>query len=983
MAITKEAALKEITARYNSGALSVQQIKAYDELVTRGALPPISKASTSPINIGKREVVIYGGSPTRPERIVIPEAEIAARVKDGRDTKTGFSVYEEGPSEYESGRAQMGVDTSTGGPANIRGKASLVPRDQKNSIVSQMLKQQLGPETQTRQAPDGGLEYTVKDKSGILRWTQFDETRFTGKDVLDIAEDIAPAITEAVAMWKSGPALTKIKDTPVAIGAEALISGTATGLTEAARLSAGRLAGLHDAPVIAPALEEGGKAAAFAAGAGAAFEGGRRLYRGAQSFSKGEAEMLLSQSKANQENIDLINKRLLGEGAAVPQPFTTQAPEQPFDTGEDVPFMLRQQSDEGLVKDNQKFVSENKFKPSIGATADSPIVQDMEATSRRGNIKVEMLARERDRGNDAALDDLFDIVSGPQSTNYQKGGKDIQDVMRAETDRKIANIRTRVKEYTKGVTDKIEELPTLDVSKVIQDARLDLNAKHQIVKDAEKAKWNAIDAEIGFDPKTATSKISIPVSGKVQETIDTLDAEALTALTKEESTSKLSLISGKLRKSVKPEYSVSGALTGESVKPAELDISAMNRSISYFKKLERNASNGISPDAVKIRDIVRIRTAMEQTRNEVLKKNNPELLTKIEDAEAATRLRYEQFKKGPVGKVLRKEGDFYYLDDNAALTTLIAAKNSDAAARYASALKGDPRSIQGARNMILGLYNETVVKNGIADRNLHKKFMKEYEGTMKPFFSKEDYFKLNQIGGMSKVVESGRKRLDQLEKQFKNTFRGRVLDMNPESIVSSFFSKAKTEGGNGFSIDDVRKLKVYSGLHGDGMIQSYQEAVKNELRQRISIGEAKSSEKLRKMMVELGDFEKGQTGKLTNLFGHQYTQDLRLLYNGLKLAEQKGSSLAKQTEGIASRVEGVALGPLSTGVVGIARRGTTFMQYLKLSLKDEEFFKITSDPDNLRLIIKNRDVDSNSRRAFEVLSSVGLSSIYNGNFNKE
>ena len=962
-----DALLQELSTRYSQGGLSEKQMAIYDELAGRGVVPEITPnipVNISPIDIGQQIITTAMGEQLTPEKVT----------QDGFSKITGDkAIYS--PTNEEMDLAARGIDPFSGAPAGIRTKKSLVPKNEQATFLSERMQESLGYPTKVRKdKKTNQLQFLKKGKDG-MRWSPIDESGITGADIAEFAEDIPELAGELIASLKSVPLLKGIKSTPHAVAAESGVAAIGAGIGETGRVGLGRLLGYTDANPLESGLEAAEIAAITTLTAGTGMSVGSRLINGKMPYSHEEAQLILGGAEQSKETISYINNRLSGTDGVNPDDLATFQDQTRFDnrdmTGikagdiEDLPPNLADSADSFYDIPS----TERRFEPTLPKQANLPTILDDEATIRSGRkgLDIERQLREKELGNRDALEDYFDIVSGYQSPDYYGAGLDVKNKLSETTQPILQSIDKRVKEYANDAAATVDSLPAIDITRMSEGMRDSLVEQRALLKTAEKAKWEKVDNLAGYNKDSDISQISIPRDSEIDSAVSRLSIEAKHAIFNSEGKVKKKLLSGDIKGKEQEILGTNGEVLASFFTGGrrEFDLVQLNRSISYLKKLERQANSGLVPDLADARDITRIRSALESSRNKYLSKNNPEILNSIEEAEHITKERVDMFDKGVAGKVLRKSNGNYHLDDNGVFNSVFTRNNGQAARRYASAIMSDPRAMQGARNNILAMYREYAVKDGIPNRTLHNKFMKEYKDVITPFFRQNDWKKISRLGNTSSVVESHARRLNALEKSFSKSLRGKIDDMNPEALVGAFFKGPATDSKVAFNQNDVRRVHAYLKEYDPRVLNKYKAAIAHEIRSKISRNGELSSSSLEKLLKETGDLKGG--GKLQSLFGGQYSTDLRNLYKALKIKERKGQALPQQGDSVAAIAGKAYFGPISKG-----SRFTTLGEKFRILASDKSTYEVLSSPDKMRMLMINMDKSADSRRGVEIMATLGM-----------
>ena len=844
----------------------------------------------------------------------------AGVTSEGLSTVSGERAFYRTPKERQA-RAEAGVDIYSGAPASLRAKTSLVPRGAQPTFIKEQIEDALGYKTDTRKVGND-IEFLKRTDDGKMRWTSVNETGLSVGDFA-AAMETGPALVGDVAGSLAPARRTAKLGAPLATMVESLGAATGTTLAEAARLGVGKALGYHEEDVLPLAFEEGKKAGAASLIAGSVMGAGQRVIRGTQG----------GLNSADVENILKLDDRIIAD------------------------------AQDQINRSLRKGKKDSELVLTAGQRSQKESIADKEHTARIRTEKAEEQARQIDVDQRKAFDDYFDLLTGRREADYREAGKILKSEMSEPAREQLLGIRQKVRDYTGNAEATLADLPSMDVSRMAEDMRMSAIEERKLLKGIESAKWKRIEVEAGYNPDVDQSNVIIPRSVEVEKAIKGMSKKIKNALFSSEAKKK----SGLIKNLIGEDTTVlgSGALvkTISGVK-SEFDLIPLNRSISYLKKLKRQSNSGLHPDLPASNDINAILQPLEGMRNEYLAKTDPELLKAIQEAQELTVERVNMFDKGAIGKILRKDNGKFHLDDKGVLSTVFAKQNEQAAREYASAIMEDPRAMQAARNHINAIYRQSVSPEGIPDRNLHKTFMNDYEKVMKPFFDAKDYKKIKSLGRLGDVVSSYGKRLDKVEKAFTKSLRGRVESMSPEHTIPAFFKDK-------ISINDVKKIRDYLAAGDIRSLARYKSSLSKELEGRMKEGGRFGSKKINDLLKKTNDLE--GRGKLSAIYGNQFVADLRLLSKAVSASEKRGKALLASKQGSDAMLAKAIMGPLHP-----QSRVITFFDRLRGRASDREMYNIMSDPKKLRTVLKNRNIDAASRRAYQLYSSLGALSALGG-----
>lgn len=823
-----------------------------------------------------------------------------------------LGIVKRGIEDKQKLRAE-GVETDVGTEEGRMAGGFAINEQVAANMLKEKLSDYYGKDIGVRIGPTSGKIEFVDPLTN--RWTLMDESNITVSDFTEAVGDLMVFGADTIGSILGaigGGAVAKHKGI---LPGEMAGSYVGTTAGEMARIGIGESMGVNPdmtlGQLFSISSEKGENAAIAILMTNMLQRLGKRLVNGRlPAISKEKAQWLLDNAEEGAQIANEINSRL-----------------------DDATFTLR-----------------------VDQMAKDPAMSDQVATIRSRNADVERMERDREYLNEQAIDRYWDVSFGSRVGKYETS---------AEVKRKLIQLPEqrlrRAEELSNSskyvMLSHIDKVPVLNESMLGKQVRESLITQRQAAKDLEKIAWDRVDQVSGYDPVTASSQYKIPKSDEVNKIVSRLSNESKKSLFTDESAGKAALIAN-LKKD-----------EGDGI-----DFATLSNGIKHLNRKIRIQENGEVADDAPLGELRNLRDAMVRMRDDYLMENAPELLYEVKNAELMSAIRADTYDRGIVGTILTKEGaNRYKLNDAAVLSAVLIKRDAQAARELTGALIADPRAMQAVREQVYADYiNKTTdQKTGLINPKLHEKYMKEYGETIKPFFSlSDDYKSIQTMGMMAEVVEKRANQVVDIEKAFNKSFRGKIKDMNPESIVDAFFSSARSTGAKtSLSYEDIGKLRRFS--KSVGAYDATVNIVTDEIRRRVFKDGVYSHEALNNLLIKHGD-------DLANFLPAGYIDDLNTLNKALAMVETSGKALPSPPKGTIMELIRAKLGPLNE-----RQRIITAGKRINATSADAALIRAVLDPDRLKQLIKAKDVRLSSQQGIDILASIGAIDLTETNLPEE
>jgi len=579
------------------------------------------------------------------------------------------------------------------------------------------------------------------------------------------------------------------------------------------------------------------------------------------------------------------------------------------------------------------------FQPFTGQLSGDPTLLGGQASvlsSPQTAVPIRNQLRQNETTLESFFDDLNPQASGPNTVT----GRAVQVEARGQTQPRVEAAKTNLAQQTEELERLTAAIPQGQNSAIINELGEQAAAGRAVLKRSEDDAWNLAREQMGFNPDTALSDIKVPIDGDLAVTLRRLQRESIEAIDPATATGKAALI---------PE-----GLTGDSV-----DLNQMQVHLSSLRRRRRLSQKGEVATDPQGRDIGRIERELVAKRNAFLKETNPELLKAIEEAEGLTAIRAQSFDKGLLSQVLRKEGGEWQLTDSELIGRVLGSGDKESMEHLVSVLGGHPAGVPTLKRSFLQFYRNEVVRDGLPDAALHKRFLERHSESVDTLFPKQS--QIRQLGEFEKVVTNQIDRFKRFEAAVESSFRGKIQNIAPERIAEDVLSKR-------FSVKEMSRLM--SLAEAAGVKTQYQNAITDQIRRRFLSPTSGLN------LNAMDKFVGGNQERLIAALGGRYVRDMGLLLKGLKTIRTSpgGIGTTRNPTLLGSIVEGVARAtvarPLSPTGVSLTR-ALNFRERAAQRMMAAAI----SNPDALRAIVLNGQKDIRNKTVARILAAFGGSSL--------
>ena len=301
-------------------------------------------------------------------------------------------------------------------------------------------------------------------------------------------------------------------------------------------------------------------------------------------------------------------------------------------------------------------------------------------------------------------------------------------------------------------------------------------------------------------------------------------------------------------------------------------------------------------------------------------------------------------------------------DDLFELSFKTGLKSKEYAKSLHDVIKDSPDAMTAYKNSIYDKYKSDVIRNGKVNQNSHNNFIKKYKDPLQTFFTKQEFNRLEKIGGFQKVVDDAIELRNNTIKDISRSFEGKLEKLTPGELVNKIYKPN--------NIGDILQLKRILKKDPD-VYKAFQRSVLRDMNESVS----KMSDKLGMRVIDPKSFdnylngagERGYRVALREIFDEKFLKNLDLLNRALAIS---GRGVSARTEGVV----GSALTDIIRARLGqFTFAGRLFTASRRIYKKAAERIMKNAllDPESLEELIKLRKLKPSTKEAIVILSKLG------------
>lgn len=596
----------------------------------------------------------------------------------------------------------------------------------------------------------------------------------------------------------------------------------------------------------------------------------------------------------------------------------------------------------------QQSGSSSSVRLTTGKRTGDPILLGDEAVVRREKDFV-MDFIERDKADQDALVEAFDLISPTRRSDA--GG--VIEKFGSDKTRRLAKAKDALNTSARNLESQLDAITPAEkitsgdiVRSAISDKRVAVNNKVKAVNN----QWRRL---AGFNQNTNKSQVQIPIGDRTANTIAELKQEAKDAIfrvTKDDRQGLFNMKAGK-----------------------EVDLIDYQRAISDLRSTIRAADKGESVSQGQQTVLKRTLSSLVKDRDNFLRKNDrDDLFFAIRNADEFTRNSRSALDRSVAGDLMRKQGGRLKVRSQDVFDTAFVKGGDEQSRELFNVIGDNKEAVNAWRTEILNKYRADVFPEGrtrSATVKAHDRFMDDFSGAMRPFFSKQEMEQIGKVGGLVKVVEKQENQYQNIIKVLNGGKLPKAAGGNVVAKTRNLISSLDPEEVVPWVIRDVNKgpgraRRLVKLLESEpGVLEGLRSEARLSLRNKV-MPEGKILDPAR---FDSEIKKNAQTYRA--LFGDEYVDNLFTINDVLQLSKRAAPTLReKETVGIETAIARATVAPPLTRE---GRLLTAFMRFRSKQAKTA-IANALLNPEDLNEIARLSVASKTSRQASEIAASLGL-----------
>jgi len=605
---------------------------------------------------------------------------------------------------------------------------------------------------------------------------------------------------------------------------------------------------------------------------------------------------------------------------------------------------------------------ERVVKTTTAKRSGDEILLGDETTMRREKDYVSRFV-ERDAADEKGLASAFDAIT-PEGAGGDSASTHFKHVRNQRLDKATKSLN----QSKQNLEEQLQILTPTNVSdtgtvvrKAIEDKRIAVNNQIKRVQN----QWKKL---AGVNADQTASSVKIPLGKPARKMMSTLDKESRNAVAIEVRNARKGVLTEKFRESKGGQAIDTGIvdLRGNPItriqQAQNTDLVDYQRTISAFRKIIRDADKGqstLSGEQVVV--VARTLKALLRNRDAYLSTSGKDdVLFAIKNADTFTAESKTMLDRSVAGDIMQLRNGRYTVRNQDIFDKGFVKGGREQSKEMVRVIGGNEEAMRTWRGEILEKYKAEVVGEEGPTLKRHIKFVKDYEGSMEPYFTKTEMNQIRRLGGLIRVVQAKEKAHRNILRTI-NSPEGKVGKMrkllpslDPEQVAPWVIGDAKTGPGR------VRRL-ISTTKSMPRAIVEVREEVRNLFRRDV----------LANGVLDHARFSshiKRNEATYRELFGDKYVDDLFVINDAMDIADRAGRTLAERSlEGIEVQVaRGSMFAPLT-------KEGRLFTAYLKFRTRmgRQAIANALLNPTDLSELAALSELSKTSREAVEMMASLG------------
>ena len=624
---------------------------------------------------------------------------------------------------------------------------------------------------------------------------------------------------------------------------------------------------------------------------------------------------------------------------------------------------LDDEVNEGIINSiNSKIEGDAAFNPRAGQRGSEELRawDDMYAKNPTFGF-TKAYSRIDAQNNDALLQYEANINKDFKNSNlpqYERGQQVQQGVLKEGILPKQSQLEEPITKINADLEEFYGELPSYNLEQVGLNLRPLARAKLEAVYETFGSKFNSFKRE------------DITSSGEtLTDLFNKINSDSKTSLIRGVATSRKSLIQGfdniTTNKNIIRELEGSDGLITfmDTVKGGgSVNLKQIQEALEDVNIVLKSKDSGIPDKDMNL--LGNIKKALKAERD-IMLEDYPVLRESIKDTEKGYSLAMDDVNQTIVGQLLAKDdAGRYVIRDEDTFESIIRPDKIVDARRTAELVKGSPAATNAMKQQILAFYKRKVYtktnSNGkkIPDVNAHESFMAQYGDNISFFLTEREAQDMARVGGLAKTLETSLAIRDNALKAINKSTEMKLTNLEPDTI-------AKYLIGNG-SIE--KSLAIRSALKDTpetwNLVQSQvADYVSSSIRKDGTFDLGRMTTLLDKSGEAIGE-----------VLGKDYVDGLKTLKNGFEMISRRSTLSPEKADvdnGLLMRLYRAFYFPPLTA----RGRAYTAVQSGKNDSLVKALGEVLKSPEDLKLLVKNRNINLSTRLGADVAVLLGLNGL--------
>lgn len=351
----------------------------------------------------------------------------------------------------------------------------------------------------------------------------------------------------------------------------------------------------------------------------------------------------------------------------------------------------------------------------------------------------------------------------------------------------------------------------------------------------------------------------------------------------------------------------------------------------------RNSKGWLPPDA---QDQARVAEAISNDLKSSLETTDPKALDALESAESQAKTFGQRWRDSLLSEVANKKGGYQTpmvsnVVYHALFKTGAGAYDSSALNELSEIAKGSPLLGDTVRQSLLAVYRSQYTANGLPTPALHAKFLDDFEGPIRNFFTPAEVAQVKTIGNLGDVVAKRAKTLDEFNRTWSKSPYGQI------PANSTMIAKAAFSGSN-----KVKGIGAFLRENNPELLGALQRDTATQLANRV-MGASGGNFNVNAMDRVLAS----DTGRnLQDIMPPEYVAGLKTISNTAKMVTSTNKQVLPADESLIHRAV-----RLFTGAFGTEARAYHLIRGFRERQANRLLEGLLTDPDKMKQFMAVKD----------------------------